>query len=154
MSRALADGSPRRDLPRRLSKLCVGLCASHLVLCVDAVGSADLQTCRRDRALTAQMVESAHTVKVNGGAQQTDGRLADTNGKVAAVQPNARTFKMPKPREYKDKDEETTEKLKTLAAAYRIFAAQGYDEGVAGHITLRDPKGRGFWSVRADCVLR
>lgn len=51
-------------------------------------------------------------------------------------------------------------KKEILAAAYRIFAAQGYDEGpssprrecaelagVAGHITLRDPKGRGFWFV-------
>ena len=119
------------------------------------------------------MVESAHTTTVNDGASQTDGRVAEANGKVAAVQPNARTFKMcehgstglsdigrPKPKTYADKDEETKEKLKTLAAAYRIFAAQGYDEGasdsdsmsaeqagVAGHITLRDPKGRGFWSV-------
>ena len=40
------------------------------------------------------MVESAHTTPVNGGAQQTDGRVAEANGKVAAVQPNARTFKM------------------------------------------------------------
>jgi ribulose-5-phosphate 4-epimerase/fuculose-1-phosphate aldolase len=26
-----------------------------------------------------------------------------------------------------------------LAAAYRIFADRGYDEGVAGHISVRDP---------------
>lgn len=26
-----------------------------------------------------------------------------------------------------------------LAAAFRIFGKYGYDEGVAGHITLRDP---------------
>ncbi|PNS15092.1 hypothetical protein CAC42_2321 [Sphaceloma murrayae] len=33
-----------------------------------------------------------------------------------------------------------------LAAAFRIFAARGYDEGVAGHITLRDPvEPDSFW---------
>jgi hypothetical protein len=26
-----------------------------------------------------------------------------------------------------------------LAAAYRIFASRGFDEGVAGHISVRDP---------------
>ncbi|KAG1813665.1 class II aldolase/adducin domain-containing protein [Suillus subaureus] len=31
-----------------------------------------------------------------------------------------------------------------LAQAYRIFAKYGYDEGVAGHITVRDP-------IRPDC---
>jgi ribulose-5-phosphate 4-epimerase/fuculose-1-phosphate aldolase len=31
-----------------------------------------------------------------------------------------------------------------LAQAYRIFAKYGYDEGVAGHITVRDP-------IRSDC---
>ncbi|KAG2031105.1 arad-like aldolase/epimerase [Suillus americanus] len=31
-----------------------------------------------------------------------------------------------------------------LAQAYRIFAKYGYDEGVAGHITVRDP-------IRQDC---
>ena len=80
--------------------------------------------------------------------------------RCASLQCGQSDFGRPKPKTYADKDEETKEKLKTLAAAYRIFAAQGYDEGasggepmqaeqagVAGHITLRDPKGRGFWSV-------
>ena len=52
------------------------------------------------------MVESAQTVQVNGAAKETDGRVADSNGKVAAVQPNARKFKMPAPVTYKDKDDE------------------------------------------------
>jgi hypothetical protein len=26
-----------------------------------------------------------------------------------------------------------------LAAAYRVFAERGFDEGVAGHISVRDP---------------
>lgn len=33
-----------------------------------------------------------------------------------------------------------------LAAAFRVFARQGFDEGVAGHISLRDPEHRDrFW---------
>lgn len=33
-----------------------------------------------------------------------------------------------------------------LAAAFRVFAKQGFDEGVAGHISLRDPeKPHHFW---------
>jgi len=33
-----------------------------------------------------------------------------------------------------------------LAAAFRLFAKFGYDEGVAGHITVRDPEHRDtFW---------
>lgn len=33
-----------------------------------------------------------------------------------------------------------------LAAAFRVFARQGFDEGVAGHISLRDPEHPGrFW---------
>lgn len=33
-----------------------------------------------------------------------------------------------------------------LAAAFRIFARYGYDEGIAGHITVRDPEFPGrFW---------
>lgn len=33
---------------------------------------------------------------------------------------------------------------RTLACAFRIFARYGFDEGVAGHITVRDP-------IRPDC---
>lgn len=41
--------------------------------------------------------------------------------------------------------EETRTHLKQhLAAAFRIFAKQGFDEGVAGHISLRDPE-RSDW---------
>lgn len=42
--------------------------------------------------------------------------------------------------------EERTHRKQRLAAAFRIFAMLGYDEGVAGHITCRDPEHPGsFW---------
>lgn len=37
-------------------------------------------------------------------------------------------------------DEQRLQRKRQLAAAFRIFARYGYDEGVAGHITARDPE--------------
>jgi hypothetical protein len=36
-------------------------------------------------------------------------------------------------------EEERLYRKQHLAAAYRIFAERGFDEGVAGHISVRDP---------------
>lgn len=36
-------------------------------------------------------------------------------------------------------EEERVYRKQHLAAAFRIFADRGYDEGVAGHISVRDP---------------
>jgi ribulose-5-phosphate 4-epimerase/fuculose-1-phosphate aldolase len=40
--------------------------------------------------------------------------------------------------------DERTQRKHKLAAAFRLFAHYGFDEGVAGHITVRDPE----WSDR------
>jgi ribulose-5-phosphate 4-epimerase/fuculose-1-phosphate aldolase len=45
--------------------------------------------------------------------------------------------KFPKPKQFKDKYEEREYQKGRLALAFRIFAKFGFDEGVAGHITLR-----------------
>lgn len=47
--------------------------------------------------------------------------------------------KFPGPPKFTDKYEEREYLKGRLAAAFRIFGKYGYDEGVAGHITLRDP---------------
>lgn len=42
--------------------------------------------------------------------------------------------------------DERTQRKQRLAAAYRLFARYGFDEGVAGHITVRDPEhSNRFW---------
>ncbi|KAI9789134.1 MAG: hypothetical protein M1833_002769 [Piccolia ochrophora] len=46
---------------------------------------------------------------------------------------------IPKPPSFEDKYEERTYLKGRLAAAFRIFGKYGFDEGVAGHITVRDP---------------
>ncbi|PGH09192.1 hypothetical protein AJ79_05721 [Helicocarpus griseus UAMH5409] len=45
----------------------------------------------------------------------------------------------PRPPVFEDKYKEREYLKGRLAAAFRIFGKKGYDEGVAGHITLRDP---------------
>ena len=47
--------------------------------------------------------------------------------------------KFPGPPTFTDKYEERDYLKGRLAAAFRIFGKYGFDEGVAGHITLRDP---------------
>lgn len=66
-------------------------------------------------------------------------KQVDNRGSMQAVGwPTAPTF----PDKYQER-----EYLKgRLALAFRIFAKHGYDEGVAGHITLRDPvEPTSFW---------
>jgi ribulose-5-phosphate 4-epimerase/fuculose-1-phosphate aldolase len=48
-------------------------------------------------------------------------------------------MKFPSPPTFTDKHAERTYLKGRLALAFRIFGKLGYDEGVAGHITLRDP---------------
>ncbi|KAL8953203.1 MAG: hypothetical protein Q9222_000938 [Ikaeria aurantiellina] len=47
--------------------------------------------------------------------------------------------KLPSPPKFTDKYAERDFLKGRLAAAFRIFGKYGFDEGVAGHITLRDP---------------
>ncbi|BBY27966.1 class II aldolase/adducin family protein [Mycolicibacterium sediminis] len=54
-------------------------------------------------------------------------RLA--GGNTAALLPQERTL-----------DEERLHRKQQLAAAFRLFSKFGFDEGVAGHITARDPE--------------
>lgn len=47
------------------------------------------------------------------------------------------------PPKFSSVDDELRYKKQHLAAAFRVFARQGFDEGVAGHISLRDPRDPG-----------
>src|SRR6476661_7598238 len=42
--------------------------------------------------------------------------------------------------EFATVEEERRHRKERLAAAFRLFGAFGFDEGVAGHITARDPE--------------
>jgi len=47
---------------------------------------------------------------------------------------------MPTPPIFKTLEEERLHRKQRLAAAFRLFSKFGFDEGVAGHITARDPE--------------
>lgn len=76
----------------------------------------------------------------------------------------SRPFNMPQPPTFNSVEEERLHRKQRLAAAFRLFAKFGFDEGVAGHITARDPEkqdhfwvnpfGMDFGQIRAsDLVL-
>ncbi len=55
-------------------------------------------------------------------------------------------FKFPQPPTFESVVEERLHRKQRMAAAFRLFARFGFDEGVAGHITARDPeKPEHFW---------
>lgn len=56
------------------------------------------------------------------------------------------TLKIGRPPEFTTAAEERRHRKERLAASFRLFAKFGFDEGVAGHITTRDPERAGhFW---------
>lgn len=53
---------------------------------------------------------------------------------------------------FNDFAQERLYRKQRLAAAFRLFSKFGYDEGVAGHITVRDPEFRDTFWVNPFCV--
>ncbi|MBP0016503.1 MAG: class II aldolase/adducin family protein [Cyanobacteria bacterium SBLK] len=49
-------------------------------------------------------------------------------------------LKIPQPPSFTTIEEERDYRKQHLAAAFRLFARYGFDEGIAGHITARDPE--------------
>jgi ribulose-5-phosphate 4-epimerase/fuculose-1-phosphate aldolase len=50
------------------------------------------------------------------------------------------TLSLPTPPIFDNIEDERRHRQQRLAAAFRLFARYGFDEGVAGHITVRDPE--------------
>ena len=46
---------------------------------------------------------------------------------------------LPMPQTFESVEQERAHRKAKLAAAFRMFSKAGLDEGVAGHITVRDP---------------
>ncbi|KAJ5750525.1 class II aldolase/adducin domain protein [Penicillium manginii] len=64
---------------------------------------------------------------------------APQSSQTAGLEKAKVKMQMPAMPKFEDKLEERNYLKGRLAAAFRIFGKNGYDEGVAGHITLRDP---------------
>ena len=63
----------------------------------------------------------------------------ESNLAEAVIAPKGQ-FKFPQPPTFTSVEEERLHRKQRLAAAFRLFAKFGFDEGVAGHITARDPE--------------
>jgi ribulose-5-phosphate 4-epimerase/fuculose-1-phosphate aldolase len=57
-----------------------------------------------------------------------------------SVDQTAMTAKLPMPPKFATAAEERLHRKQRLAAGFRLFSKFGFDEGVAGHITARDPE--------------
>jgi len=83
-----------------------------------------------------------HAEEANGSTDPFLNGNGETGIKKAIDDNRALNF--PRPPVFEDKYKERDYLKGRLAAAFRIFGKYGFDEGVAGHITLRDP-------VHPDC---
>ena len=72
--------------------------------------------------------------------------MLDPMNEAAApiIETPGRARNVPGPPKFETVDQERRHRKERLAAAFRLFAKFGFDEGVAGHITVRDPE-------RPDC---
>jgi len=75
--------------------------------------------------------------QTNGSAKPS--AIAPHEPGLTVEQAKVQMPKFPGPPKFEDKYEEREYLKGRLAAAFRIFGKYGFDEGVAGHITLRDP---------------
>ena len=74
-----------------------------------------------------------------------DTRTADGHADGPVTEPveaavTGRTLTMPLPESFETVEQERMHRKVRLAAAFRMFSKAGLDEGVAGHITARDPE--------------
>lgn len=87
--------------------------------------------------------------------------LNDTAQKMAI---GGDRFKIPMPPTFENKEAQREFEKQRLAAGFRVFALHGFDEGLAGHITLRDciepetfwvnPLGIHFSKIKASDLVR
>lgn len=67
--------------------------------------------------------------------QSADNQMVAAMGRTSS----GKELKMRKYPTFERKEDERLYRKQHLAAAYRVFAERGFDEGVAGHISVRDP---------------
>ena len=67
--------------------------------------------------------------------------------------PAALMGKLPTPPKFDNPADERMHRKQRLAAGFRLFSKYGFDEGVAGHITARDPiEPNTFWALNVQAV--
>ncbi|KAK5725785.1 hypothetical protein LTR15_003975 [Elasticomyces elasticus] len=80
------------------------------------------------------------------GAEPVNAGEAPLEPGVKKSVAQGKMIEFPRPPKFDDKYKERDYLKGRLAAAFRIFGKYGFDEGVAGHITMRDPvEPTSFW---------
>ena len=70
----------------------------------------------------------------------TESAPKETQALVGGAKTRAERLHLPLPPTFDTVEEERMHRKVRLAAAFRMFSKAGLDEGVAGHITARDPE--------------
>src|SRR5262245_65628651 len=79
---------------------------------------------------------------------------AITGADAPMINPS-RPFNLPMPPTFESVEEERLHRKQRLAAAFRLFAKFGFDEGVAGQITARDTeRSDHLWVISIGVALR
>lgn len=91
-----------------------------------------------------ETVAAAPALNVKGSGQQktVNGVEREANPpqlQVTAKTKDGRKLKVRSYPKFDTLEEERLYRKQHLAAAFRVFADRGFDEGVAGHISVRDP---------------
>jgi ribulose-5-phosphate 4-epimerase/fuculose-1-phosphate aldolase len=91
-------------------------------------------------SLTRALVTSSKP-QASAAAARVDDAESSDNRSVAAMgrTTSGKALQVRKYPAFSSLEDERLYRKQHLAAAYRIFAARGFDEGVAGHISVRDP---------------
>ncbi len=102
---------------------------------------ASLPIARRWPGFIRPLSTSLRLHQASVAAVRVDHGESIENQKVAAMgrTVSGRALKVRKYPTFNSLEDERLYRKQHLAAAYRIFAARGFDEGVAGHISVRDP---------------
>jgi hypothetical protein len=78
---------------------------------------------------TAIFLRSSRKIVLTGSETEEEARAAEKL-----------PIQLPRPRTFDDVHSQRVHMKQKLAAGFRLLAKYGWDEGVAGHMTLRDPE--------------
>src|SRR5882757_3370438 len=116
----------------------------------------------RGRRVTAAPVRAEDERRNQRGGDVTTTEKSVAN--AAMIDVNGNPLACARPQAFDTVEEERAHRKAKLAAAFRMFSKAGLDEGVAGHITVRDPEypdtfwvnpyGRHFSMIRSSDLIR
>jgi ribulose-5-phosphate 4-epimerase/fuculose-1-phosphate aldolase len=90
----------------------------------------------QDTLTSLTRLEAAVTVADKHADELVTGALSD----APLVVGGSRELFLPLPETFETVDQERAHRKAKLAATFRMFSRAGLDEGVAGHVTVRDPE--------------